>query len=196
MRNRILALAVVGACATAALAQEMVDVPGSHTQYPTPVETRIGDQPVTLVLTGTALRKKYFFNVYAIGSYIQAGVSVQTAEELAALDVPKQLRLVMERDVESKDMAEAFRAAIRLNYPEPAFANELATLTQALQGLTFKKGDHVRLSHVPKIGLRIDFSGQGSFQIANVAFARAVWEIYLGKNNIDEQIKRRLVYLL
>jgi hypothetical protein len=193
MRSRLLALAVLAMGGAAALAQEMVGVPGSDTQYATPVETRIGDQPVTLVLTGTALRTKYFFNVYAIGSYLQAGVSVQTAEELAAVDQPKQLQLVLERDVESKDMVEAFRAAIRLNYPDPAFAQELGMLAEAMQGLTIKKGDHVTLSHVPKVGLHCDVNGQTSFEIKNVAFARAVWEIYLGKNNIGEGIKRGLV---
>jgi hypothetical protein len=193
MRSRLLALAVLALCGTAALAQEMVCVPGSSTQYPTPVEARIGDRQTTLVLTGTALRTRYFFNVYAIGSYLQAGVSVQSAEELAGLDQPKQLHLVMERDIESKDMAEAFRAAVRLNYPDPTFASELNLLTDALQGLTLKKGDHVRLSHIPKVGLHCELEGYTSFTIKNVAFARAVWEIYLGKHNIGDNIKRGLV---
>jgi hypothetical protein len=193
MRSRIAALVMLGLCGTAALAQEMVPVPGCDTQYPTPVETRIGDEPVSLVLTGTALRTKYFFNVYAIGSYLQTGVHVQSAEELAAVDQPKQLHLVMQRDIESKDLAEAFRAAIRLNYPEPVFAHELSVLGNTLQSVTIQKGDHVRLSHIPKVGLHCDLEGKLQFTIKNVDFARAVWEIYLGKNNISEGIKRGLV---
>src|SRR5262249_38425646 len=116
-----------------------------------------------------------------------------SAEELAAADCPKRLHLVMERTVEGKDLAEAFRSAIRLNYPEPAFAEEVQTLVQLLRGDSARKGDHIYLTHVPGVGLHCSRSGKAEFLIKNPRFARAVWDIYLGKNNVGEAVKKGLV---
>jgi hypothetical protein len=188
-------LAVVGAVlgtATLAVAQ-LVSVPGSTAQYPAVVECSVAARPVKMVLTGAALRQKLFVNVYAVGSYVQEGVRVRSAEELAAVNCPKRLHLIMQRAVDGKDLAEAFRAAIRLNYPEPAFAAEITTLSQFLRSTAAQKGDHILLTHVPGVGLQCSLAGKADFLIKNPAFARAVWDIYLGKNNLGESIKKGLV---
>ncbi|HTU19083.1 MAG TPA: chalcone isomerase family protein [Gemmataceae bacterium] len=174
-------------------AAELVGVPGSNNQYTTTMDITIADKPVHLVLTGVALRQKLFFNVYAIGSYVLDGAAVHTAEELAALDVPKQLHLVMERGVEGRDMAEAFLIAIRQNYPTPNFDAEVSRLIEKIRQLQLQKGDHVYLTHQPGIGLRCQVIGKGDFTIDNPAFSRAVWDIYLGKNNVGDGIKKGLV---
>lgn len=183
------ALLVLGTAA----AGEKVGVDGSSAQYDSRIEATVGDKPVTMALTGTALRKRVIIKVYSIGSYIQEGASARSAEELAAADVPKQLHLIMERDVDGKEMAEAFETAIRANHPAPAFNAELASLLETMRSLAVKKGDHVRLIHVPRTGLVCDVEGKKKFSIPNVDFARAVWEIYLGRKNLGEDIKKKLV---
>lgn len=193
MVSRRLLVAAVGlTLSVGAVAAEMVGVPNSNTQYPTPIQSTIAGKQYKMVLTGTALRTKVIFSVYTVGSYIQDGVKPHTAEELAAADKPKQLHLVMERDVDGPDMADAFKKAIRANYPEPAFNNEMQLLTDRMKAHTVHKGDHVWITHVPGVGMHCNLVGKTDYWIKNVAFARAVWEIYLGKNNIGEDIKRGL----
>jgi hypothetical protein len=192
VRSTLLAVALLGLFAVAARAVEMVGVEGSSTQYPALVESRINNKAVRLVLTGAALRKKYLFNVYTVASYVQVGVQVHNADELAGADVPKQLHLVMERDVDGKTMAQSFREAIRLNYPAPAFDAELDRLADSLQGTTLKKGDHVWLSHVPGMGFHARLVGRKEVLIPSVRFSRAIWDIYLGKSNLGEAIKEGL----
>lgn len=193
MSRSILTVALVSLTAAVAGAGETVGVDGSSTEYVTPIETAVGKKQVKMVLTGTALRKKFIFNVYAIGSYLEEGIRARTAEELAAKDCAKQLHLVMERDVGGKEMAEAFRAAIRKNYPEPDFSQELDQLIEFMQALSIEKGDQVLLTHVPKAGLHCKIVGKAEILVENVAFAQAVWEIYLGKNNLGQEIKKGLV---
>jgi hypothetical protein len=195
MKRFGLALAVVLAAltGTALLAADLVDVPGCGVKYPSEIEAPVAGKTVKMTLTGTALRTKLLFNVYAIGSYVQSGASVHSAEELASADCPKRLHLVMERTVDGKDMAEAFRAAVRLNHSEPEFNDEINTLMQFMRSTTVRKGDHIHLTHVPGIGLHCSMSGKADFLIKNVAFAHAVWEMYLGKNNLSEAIKKGLV---
>jgi hypothetical protein len=174
-------------------AAELIGVHGSSTHYTTTMDITIGGKPVHLVLTGVALRQKFFFNVYTIGSYVLDGAAVHTAEELAALDQPKQLHLVMERDVEGGDIAEAFLLAIRQNYPSPNYDEEVNRLIERMREIPLKKGDHIYLTHQPGIGLRCQVIGKGDFTIDNPAFSRAIWDIYLGTNNVGEGIKKGLV---
>ncbi len=188
MSATMLLLVGVGVGAT-----ELVGVRGSSTHFTTTMGITIGDRPVKLVLTGVGLREKLFLNVYAIGSYLLEGVSVHTAEELAAVDQPKQLHLVLERDVDGKDMAEAFRIAIRQNYPEPAFAEEVERLCALMRNLDLTKGDHIYLTHLPGVGLRCNVVNKGEILLDKPEFSRAVWDIYLGKNNVGEGIKKGLV---
>jgi len=192
-RISFLSAAILLLSGTALYATELVGVRFSTTQFTTTMGITVGDKPVQLMLTGVGLRQKFFLNVYAIGSYVIDGASVHTAEELAAIDQPKQLHLVLERDVDGKDMAEALLVAIRQNYPLPAFTEEVNRLTQMLRELDLKKGDHIYLTHLPGVGLRCNVITKGDITIGNPEFSRAIWDIYLGKNNLGEGIKKGLV---
>lgn len=200
LRSMLIALAVCGVCwlpgyVGGLRAQESVGVSGTGRSYPTEIAVPIGGKPVTMTLTGVALRQKYFFNVYTIGSYVRAGVRVRGADELAAADCPKQLHLIMERDITGADMAGAFQAAIRQTHAAPAFNDQLAALQSALLSQQVKAGDEIRLTNVPGVGLMIDLAGQAvmSTEIKDPAFSRAVWEIYLGQNPISTSIRQGLV---
>jgi hypothetical protein len=46
---------------------------------------------------------------------------------------------------------------------------------------------------VPKKGLEVDIAGKKQFRIDSSDFAKAVWEIYFGKKNIDDDLKKALV---
>jgi hypothetical protein len=192
MRNRLLALAVIGLAAAATLASEVVGVDGSDATFVTPVVRKLNGKEVKLVLTGTAMRKKLFFNVYAMASYIQEGVRARSAEELAAANCFKQLHLVMQRSVDGATMAEAFQAAVRANYPAPAFEQELATLGEYMKNNPVSEGDQVFLTHLPGVGLHVNVVGKAEMMIKNAAFPRAVWDIYLGRNNLGDAIKKGL----
>lgn len=184
-----LAILLVGGAASAA---DLVRVPGSNVRYPGEVEARVGGRTVTLGLTGTAVRTRLIVNVYAVAAYVQRGVSITSAHALATADCPKRLHLVMERTVDGKDMAEAFRSAIRQNYPESAFNDEIHTLTGYMRSMSIRQGDDIYLTHVPGIGLHCSVAGKADLLIKNVRFSQAVWEIYLGRNNLGEAIKKGL----
>jgi hypothetical protein len=192
-RSRIVALVLLGLVTTTVLADGVVNVPGTGISYPSAIRHKVGGRDTTLVLTGVALRKKLVFNVYTIGSYLEIGAKVSSPEELANLDAAKQLHLVMERDMSGKDLAAAFRAAVRMNHAAPSFEQELATLDAFLQKLDVKQGDQLWLTTLPGVGFHGSLAGKSDITIKNVAFARAVWEIYLGRNNLGAPIKAGLV---
>jgi hypothetical protein len=194
-RGKVLMLAALLGLAGVGRVQagELADVHGSKVRFTTTMEVKVDGKPVRLALTGTALRQKYFLNVYALASYLQEGVQVQSAEELAAADCVKQLHLVLERNISGKDMAEAFQEAIRHNYPEPALKDEVAQLADMLRNDSFHQGDHIYLTHQPGLGLRISVSDRDEVIISNAQMSRAIWDIYLGPNNLGDSIKKGLL---
>jgi hypothetical protein len=99
----------------------------------------------------------------------------------------------MERDVDGKEMAEAVEKAIHKSRGDDAFPAELKAMAETMKALELKKGDHIRLTNLPKKGLECEVAGKKRVLIENADFSRAIWEIYLGKNNIDDGLKKALV---
>ena len=188
-RKRSLFTAAIVCMAGLAIAAEMVGVPGSSARFASAVDVQAAGKTVRLNLTGTAIRKKAVFSVYAIASYLQEGVTAKNAEQLAAAESVKMLHLVMERDVSGKDMAEAIQAGVRLNHPGDTFAAEMKKVGQILGSMNLRKGDQVLLTAVPGAGMRCQVVGKTDVVIENYKFARAIWDIYLGRQNVGESVK-------
>lgn len=191
VRRRILVAALVG-LGTFTVAGAAARAGETDPRFAAAITSQIGDRPVKLALTGTAMRTKYFLSVYAIGSYVQAGTRVRSAEELVGLDVPKQLHLIFERDIDPDTMARSFRQAIEMNHAAPAFAPELAELEAYFRASSIKQGDHLWLTSVPGVGLSCQTAGKPALLLKNAAFARAAWEAYLGPRNLGLAIKSGL----
>ncbi len=192
MRASGIGLTLLLGLAFGALADDAVSVPGSKTQFPVRIEVTVADKPVKMVLTGAAMRRKFLVNAYTVGSYIQEGVAIKSADDLAVVSCLKRLVLVLERDVSGRDMAEAFKTGIRLNHPEPAFAEEIPRLAELIQKEALERHDKVVLTHIPGLGMQCNVAGKQDLVIRNERFATAVWQIYLGKNNLGDQIKKNL----
>jgi hypothetical protein len=192
-KRSLIAALTVAATFGAATAGETVGVDGSSARFPAAIEVVAGGQAVRLSLTGAALRKKAFITAYAIASYLQDGVPAKTADQLAAAEGVKVLVLVMERDVAGRDVVDGMRSGVRLNHPADAFAPELAQIGQFLQAKRLEKGDRVTLIAVPGAGLRCQVAGKADAVVGDPAFARAVWDIYLGRHNVSDAVKSGLV---
>jgi hypothetical protein len=161
-------------------------------RFPERIASRIGGTDLNMRLTGSATRTKYGFRVYAIASYVQEGARVVGPEALARAGVHKQLHLIFERDVDGETMAQSFRDAIGMNHPAPAFSAELAQLEGFFRANPTRKGDHIWLTHVPGVGLGCHLVGKQPMTIANVDFAHAAWETYLGRVNLNASMKSAL----
>jgi hypothetical protein len=185
-----LAAALLGLCASAIAADSTVTV--GSTRYPTSVAGQSGGKPVRLVMTGTAMRTKWAFNVYSIASYVQEGAAVRTPEALASAAVPKMLCLTFQRSVDSADLAKTFRESVAMNHPAPAFAAELDALAGYFQAHPVRQGMSIWLSSEPNAGFRCQMTGAPALTIPSDAFARAVWEVYLGPKNLGVAIKTGL----
>lgn len=188
-----LVVAVVAGTGTAA---DPVPVKGTSVTYAPIVSVTAKDKAVPLNLTGVGLRTKVGFSVYTIASYVQDGTRVRGADDVAKADGVRLLHLVMQRTVQPTEFIGAFRAAVGKSYPEDKFAAEFKQLIDAVGENAAAKGDHVTLLHVPGEGVRIQVGKKVDVTVKSPAFARALWEMYLGPKPIDEGLKKELVGLL
>lgn len=196
MKRLTVTALVLAALAPAVGAADVVAVPGSSARFARTLSLPGSNPPTTLKLTGVALRTKLVFNVYAIASYVKEGTPVRTAEELARVEAPRMLHLVMERTVSGKDFLDAFRTAIGKSYPPSKFAAELTQLATVFGDRGAAEGDNVVLMYTPGAGLRVQIVNKDGVTIPNPEFARAVWEVYLGPQPVDPGMKRGLAGLL
>jgi hypothetical protein len=157
------------------------------------IESKIGGRHVKMMLTGSAVRTKSIFKVYSIDSYIEQGLKVRTAEDIVAIDGPKQLHILMLRNVSGPDMAEAFITTVRANHAEPEFDAEVTLVAKILRGQTAHKGDEIWFTHIPKVGFQCRAPGGVVHLIRNVEFSKAVWENYFGKHNVGDNVKQALL---
>ena len=165
----------------------------NKSDFPNSKQIRIGSQNVKMVKTGQAVRKKLIFSVYAVANYVQDNVNVRTAEDVINTDCPKVLHLVMFRTVSGENMANSLIAILRKNHPAPAFANETKALAALIRSGSAEKGDHILLTHIPQVGLHFKHVGGREILIRNVVCSRAIWEIYFGRNNVSEDVKKGLL---
>ena len=191
-----LAVILAAASILSAAAAEKVPVEGSDAEFDVTITSNIGGNQVTLDLTGAALRRVVFWNVYAMASYVEKGARATNAEELARADVAKQLYLLLERDVTGPQMADAIKKSIIANHPEKEFPEDLERLMAFIRERSIAQGDRVCITHIPAVGLAIKIFHRETVRtvtIRNTKLARAIWDIYFGKNCLSEEIKKDLI---
>jgi hypothetical protein len=181
-----------GSVARSVAGDESLAVPGSDHRYPVKIDRDIGERKVSLVITGAAQRTKTTFKVYTVASYVEQGVAIRDALELATQDCPKQLHITMQRDVDGATMADAFIDGIRLNYGDDQFAGQRKALLEFMAGTRLREGDQVWLTHVPEVGFHCRMPGNRETLIKDVPFSAAIWKIYLGRKNISDDVKQAL----
>ncbi len=165
-----------------------VDVDGSDIKFDATISMEVDGAKVSMDCTGTGLREKYWVNVYAIASYVKSGEKVKGARGLVSSDAAKMMHLTLEREVAGDDMVAALNDAIAANYPDQ-FATELGKFKRYFEPKTLKAGAHVKFIHRPGKGVRCEITGYDALEIDAKKFSQAIWDIWLGAENVGDEIK-------
>ena len=157
------------------------------------LEERI--QPGDLQLNGAGLRKRLFFQVYAIGLYLPKKTG--SAEEAIASPGPKRVAIHMLRNVGAVEFSEALAEGIRANHDEAA-AKALEPRVQELAAIMAevkeaKKGMAISLDATPT-GTQVLIDGKPAGRpIAGEDFYRALLRIWLGPRPVQDDVKKALL---
>ena len=145
-----------------------------------------------LSLTGAGVRKRVFFQVYAIGLYVQD----RKADPISQPG-PKRVQIQMLRDVGADTFNEALVEGIKANHSEAQakaleprvaqFAATIAELKEAKKGMTIALDWNGKATQVV-----VDGKPAGQ-PIEGEDFYRALLRIWLGEKPVQDDLKRALL---
>jgi hypothetical protein len=149
------------------------------------------------VITGTGVRKKFGFKVYAIASYIDGSKldrSRDVYSQLLADGAAKQLTMHFVRSVDAGKIREAFAEGLQANIPSynssPAKKDAEAFLN-LLTDMNANEQIVMRWTQGGKVELLVKGQPRGTF--TNPILARGIWSIWLGGSPISGDIKTGLI---
>jgi hypothetical protein len=149
-----------------------------------------------LALNGAGLRKRAFFDVYAMGLYVAQRRTA--APEVIALPGAKRVAIQMLRDVGADQFTGALVEGMKDNLSEAEYRavdgrvqQLVATMAQVKEA---KKGMQIALDWVPSAGTRISIDGKpAGAPIAGEDFYRALLRIWLGDQPVSADLKKALL---
>jgi hypothetical protein len=146
-----------------------------------------------LALKGAGLRKRVFFNVYAVGLY----VADRKADPIAQGGA-KRVALHMLRDVDADTFAKALVDGMRPNHDEAtmkALEPRIAQLNAIMAAMKeARKGMAIALDWVPGAGTQVTIDGKAAGKpIEGEDFYRALLRIWLGDKPVQDDLKKALL---
>ena len=152
-------------------------------------------EAVSLRATGTGLRKKAWFKVYAACFYVRSDVELgeDPYASFIADDYEKVIVMRFLRDVGADKIANAFREGIRKTLPEghdEALDAFLGLFTAPVQN-----GQELTLSYTPGGGLEASQEGRPLGSLDDPAVIAALWATWFGDEPISKDLKQGLAGL-
>jgi hypothetical protein len=180
--------AVLALCA--ALGVQAADVAGVK------LDDRAKVGAAEVVLNGAGLRKRAFFNVYAIGLYLPD--KKPGAAEAIGSPGAKRVAIHMLRDVDAATFTEALVDGMKPNHDEAAmkaFEPRIAELSSIMNELKeAKKGMAILLDWQPGAGTLVSVDGKPRGKpIAGEDFYRALLRIWIGERPVQDDLKKSLL---
>ena len=156
--------------------------------------TKVGG--AELALNGAGLRKRAFFQVYAMGLYL-AEKKPGAADAIGSPGA-KRVAIHMLRDVDAATFTEALTDGMRANHEEAVMkaleprVAQLAAIMAELQEA--KKGMAILLDWQPGTGTVVTVEGKPRGKpIAGEDFYRALLRIWLGERPVQDDLKKALL---
>jgi hypothetical protein len=154
----------------------------------------LGGQP--LVLNGVGVRKRFVFDIYTGGIYVQKKAS--RTEELVTQQGPKRVALRFLRDVEGELFVNSLHVGLKANHTEAELARwqkQVESLTNTIKTIAIaRRGDTVYFDYTPQDGTRVSVNGvtRGPL-IPGEDFYTAVLRVWLGETPADPGLKKGML---
>jgi hypothetical protein len=189
--KRILAAASLALAALAgqpALAQtteiDKVSLPNAAT---------VGGQ--STVLNGMGMRTRFSFRVYVIGLYLPRKTT--NAREAITMPGAKRVHMTLRREVNNRELGDAFLKGIRDNVPPAEIQRLGVQLVQFGQFFgsipALKPGDTIVLDLLPGKGMNLIINGKQVGDVAGDEFNSALLRIWLGDKPVQADLKDLLL---
>jgi hypothetical protein len=144
-----------------------------------------------LHLAGMGLRKKLWFKVYIASLYLET--PSENAEQVISSDQVKRVQMSMLRDLERGKIVEAVQEGFQKNSgPEmPRLQQRLDQFVKSIPDL--KAGQTIVITYAPGSGTLIKAGGGDEVTLPGKDFADALFSVWLGRQPVDDELKREML---
>jgi hypothetical protein len=145
--------------------------------------------PADLVGAGL-LRYRVIFKGYVAGLYLSRG---RGAEDVFK-DIPKRLEIEYFHAIPAQGFIDATQVGLANNLSREQLAsiqNRANTLYALYRDV--KPGDRYAVTYIPGVGSRVALNNKVLGTIGGLDFANAFFSIWLGRNPLDQELKRALL---
>jgi hypothetical protein len=142
------------------------------------------------------MRKKLGIQFYRIAGYCHADATPTDVDALIAADCPKQLILVMKRDIAEWILQKSFQQAFEANDQEGRYAKEIDDLLAHMSARRLQKGDRVTLTHLPRSGVECRVGDEAPWTLRDPRFAEIVWKVFMGPRPVSAEVRSGLGSML
>lgn len=166
--------------------------PETGARYPVDVTFARDGTRYHLSATGVAVRTKFWFKVYSIAHYLEAGPDATRAEVLARImsdDTAKQVILEFARDLDVEQVRDGFTESFTHHAsPEEVRVTE-AALREFLRTVRkdVARGERLTVRWLPGGRLISLYGGKVVSEISNRTFARVFWSVWFGEAPIVDR---------
>lgn len=146
----------------------------------------------TLKLNGIGVRTKTFLGikVYVAGLYLEARSN--NPDQIIAVDAVRRLRIQMTHNASRDKVIAEFREGIEHNAKDPvSLKDRLEKFLRAIPKLN--DGQALSITYVPGKGTSIVATDGIEVTVPGKDFADAVLAAWLGKNPLDDDLKKQLL---
>lgn len=192
MRRTFLPALLLAACLLSGTAHAQATTDVADVKFPNTVQ--VAGQ--NLLLNGAGVRYKLLFKVYAAGLYLPTKVA--TTEAVLAERGPRQMRVVMLRDVDGNELGKLFTKGIEANVARAELSKSISGIVQMgeifSRRSTLKQGDSFAIEWVPGTGTVVLVNGKPEgVPVPEPEFFSAMMAIWLGKSPADAKLKDALL---
>ncbi len=144
-----------------------------------------------LKLQGMGLRTKAMFKVYVAGLYLEAPSS--EPDKIIASDTVRRVDMTMMRDLGKDKIVSAINEGIEKNSKD-----KMASLKERLDKFAgavpdLKEGQTLSITYVPGKGTSVKGAGGNEMTVEGKDFADAILLVWLGKNPVDDDLKKGML---
>jgi len=154
---------------------------------------QVGD--ASLQLNGAGIRTKFFFKIYVGALYLPEKQT--SAEAIIADDPAYRVVMYIKHSLSSKQFFNSVNEALEDNHTPAemsAMSPQLAQLKTVFDAVgEVNPNDIVSLDYLPASGTHIMINGKERGVIAGAEFSRALLRIWLGKNPVQEDLKKGML---
>ena len=145
----------------------------------------------TLTLNGVGVRTRFFFNVYAMGLYLEHPST--DASAILAVDQVRRAELHMLRTVSGAEMGDAIATAINAN--AGGAVAQLKPRVDQLKSMfrSANEGEVITLTYIPGKGTVVGAQGADIGTIQGKDFADALFGAWIGTAPVDGSLKQALL---